>query len=215
MAFVYHSDSRHFSNRDTGRARERYHGAQRNPEGLEMSAAPTKRVAVLSIIATLAIGVPYGLSTIDRSPPLVYQGGWYESIPAAGEKAGTRITEARPGDTVVLALKIQWPRTNCSTELERRFIAGDPPAVYKVPLAAGEPARLGPPPKSILAPDGTLVSRRRVTLPSELPEGTATHSPDIWQRCTAPAEKWGDYLTEIWPIFIGPKGADATINIRR
>lgn len=169
-------------------------------------------IAAMSVAALMSAPVMW--YEIDRTPPLIYRDAWYEAVPAQGEKIAQRITEATPGQEVVLALKIEWPRLNCSTELERRFIGSDD-AIYKVPRAANEPARLGPPPARLLAPDRTFVSRRRVVLPEELPEGAATHSPDAWERCTSPAEKWGDWLTELWPIFVGPRGAEARITIKR
>lgn len=163
---------------------------------------------------TFAAVFPAAWYEIDRSDPFVYQAAWFEDLPVAGEKTGRVITQAAPGQTVILALKLKWPRLNCSTELERTFIANDK-TIYKVPRGPDEPARLGPPPAQFLDPDGALVSRRRVTLPAELPEGTATHSPNVWERCTSPAQKLGDYLTEWFPIYIGPKGADAKILIKR
>lgn len=182
--------------------------------GGEMKRPTLKALRIATVAATLIAVVPFGMYEIDRSEPLVYREAWYEAVPAEGQKVGSVITEAAPGQQVVLALKIEWPRTNCSTELQRSFIGSDK-AIYKVPLAAGEPSRLGPPPAQFLAADRTFVSRRRVTLPAELPGGVATHSPSAWVRCTSPAVKWGDYLTELWPIFVGPKGADAQIMIRR
>lgn len=173
---------------------------------------PRSVYILIGIIAAI-LSAPVTWYEVDRSQPLVYRGGWFEALPANG-KVGERIATAAPGQEVILALNIEWPRLNCSTELERRFVGSDG-AVYKVPRAENEPTRLGPPPAKILSADRTLVSRRRVVLPAELPEGTATHSPDIWMRCTSPAEKWGDWLTELFPIFIGPSGADIQITIRK
>lgn len=174
---------------------------------------PRRVYLAIGLIAAILSG-PLLWYEIDMSAPLIYRDAWYEAVPAAGEKIGQRITEAQPGTDVILALKIEWPRLNCSTEIERRFIGSDN-AIYKVPRAADEPARLGPPPAFLKQPDGTYLSRRRVRLPAELPDGVATHSPDVWERCTSPALKWGDHLSEVWPIYVGPKGAEATILIKR
>lgn len=173
--------------------------------------APAFRSVLLTVVALTALAsIPFAWYQIDRGPSLVYQGGWYEALPSEGAKVGERITSAKPGQTVVLALHIKWPRTNCSTELQRTFIGSDG-VVYKV----GEAVRLGPPPVSILDADMTNISRRQVVIPKELPNGTATHSPNAWIRCTSPAQKIGDHLSEVWPIFIGPKGADIPIRIDR
>jgi hypothetical protein len=172
-----------------------------------------KWLAIAAALTAVA-AFPVAWYEIDRADPFVYQAAWFESLPAPGEKIGHIITEAAPGETVILALKLKWLRPNCATELERTFIGSDK-VVYKVPRAEGEPARLGPPPAQFLDQDGMLISRRRVVLPPELPEGTATHSPNVWERCTSPAQKLGDYLTEWFPIYIGPKGADAKILIKR
>lgn len=171
-------------------------------------------VVLISFLVTMAVAGSFAWYTIDRSAPLIYLDAWFEALPAPGETSAARIEAARPGETVVLALKIKWQRTNCSTELERRFIGSDG-SVHKVARLPSDPARLGPPPKQFLSADGSIVSRRRVVLPDDLPDGQATHSPNAWERCIFPAEKWGDYLTDIWPIFVGPKGADAKIMIRR
>lgn len=173
---------------------------------------PARIYTFIGILAAI-LSAPVMWYQIDRSPPLIYRGGWFEAVPVNG-KTGERIMVAAPGQEVILALNIEWPRLNCSTELERRFIGSDG-AIYKVSRAENEPQRLGPPPARILSADRTLVSRRRVVLPAELPDGIATHSPDVWERCAAPAEKWGDWLTEVWPIFIGPAGADIQIRIQK
>lgn len=169
------------------------------------------KIIGMTVALTAAVAAPAAWWEIDRSPPLEYVGGWFEQADAP---PGTIIERAAPGQTVVLALKIKWPRTNCSTELERRFI-GSNGEIYKVPRAPDEPVHLGPPPAKILQPDTSLISRRKVVIPHNLPEGIATHSPNAWERCTSPAEKWGDYLTDIWPIFVGPKGAEIPIEIKR
>lgn len=171
------------------------------------------RTVLITALLTIGCAGPFLWYEIDRNDPLIYEAAWFETVPTTPGAPGVVITEAAPQQKVVLVLKIKWPRTNCSTELQRNFIGSDG-AIYKVPLAEGEPARLGPPPASRLAPDSTIVSRRTIVLP-DLPTGIATHSANVWERCTSPAEKWGDYLSEAWPIFIGPKGADAKILITR
>lgn len=168
---------------------------------------------LIPVLATFAAVFVFGWYEIDRSAPLAYQDAWYEALPADSVKVGERITSARAGQTVILALKIKWPRTNCSTELQRTFVSGTgkDQVIYKV----GENARFGPPPVSMLDADMANISRRKVVIPDELPPGIARHSPNAWMRCTSPAQKWGDYLTDVWPIFVGPTGADAQIEIRR
>lgn len=216
MAIAHIENDRSLVRRDGGWHDGSDYVAERDRKvgGGEMTRPTLKAIRIVTIAVTLLAVAPLGMYEIDRSEPLVYRAAWYESIPIEGQKAGSVITEAAPGQQVVLALKIEWPRTNCSTELQRNFIGSDG-AIYKVPFAAGESSRLGPPPAQFLATDRTFVSRRRVTLPAELPDGVATHSPNAWERCTSPAEKWGDWLTEVWPIFVGPKGAEAQITIRR
>lgn len=179
-----------------------------------MSEPLTRRVVWITMVLAALPIVPIAWYQVDRSDPLVYQGGWFEEVPTVKGEHGRVIEEAAPGAQVVLVLKIRWPRTNCSTEIQRAFVGSDK-VVYKVPRAANEPARLGPPPKAALASDGTVFSRRTVTLPADLPDGWATHSPTVWERCTSPALKWGDYLTDIWPISIGPENADIRIRIAR
>lgn len=155
-------------------------------------------------IAAALVSAPVMWHEIDRSPPLEYVAAYFDRA------------EARPGETVRLTLKIRWPRTNCSTELERTFISSADNGIHKILDSEGRSTiRLGPPPPQILDANGIATSTREVTLPRDLPDGIATHSPNAWERCTSPAVKWGDYLTEMWPIFVGPQGAGATIMIRK
>jgi len=164
----------------------------------------TPRRTFLAMMAvTAALSAPVLWYEIDRSPPLEYLAASFD------------VAEAAPGQKVKLTLKIKWPRTNCSTELERTFIGADN-HVYKILDAEGHSTvRLGPPPPSILGQDNVAISTREVTLPADLPDGVATHSPNVWMRCASPALKWGDFLSELWPIFVGPKGAEAKIVIKR
>lgn len=164
---------------------------------------PSRIYSMIGVIAAL-LSAPVMWYQIDRSRPLEYVEAYFDRA------------EARPGETVRLTLKIRWPRTNCSTELERTFISSADNGIHKILDAEGHSTvRHGPPPRQILDPNGIATSTREVILPRDLPDGLATHSPNAWMRCTSPAVKWGDYLTELWPIFVGPQGAGATIMIRR
>lgn len=158
------------------------------------------------IIVGAILAIPFYFHQIDRSPPLEY-------LEARFDRA-----EARAGDRVNLILKIRWPRTNCSTELVRTFVSTNErgeKSLHKTYTDDGKNSVvLGPPPLSSIEPDGTTLSTRPVTLPADLPPGVAVHSPHTWHRCTFPAKKLGDYLTELWPIFVGPKGAEARIMIK-
>lgn len=157
------------------------------------------------ILAGALLAIPIGFWQIDRSKPLEY-------LEARFDRA-----EARAGDTVNLTLKIRWPRTNCSTELIRTFVSTNHKGEKTLHKTYTENGRhsviLGPPPKSVLI-NGVATSTRPVVLPSDLPPGETVHSPHTWHRCTFPVQKLGDYLTELWPIFVGPKGADARIMIK-
>lgn len=164
----------------------------------------------IGLIAAVLSG-PVLWHEIDLSPPLQYVEGHYEKADGA---PGQIITEAKPGDKVALVLTIKWLRPNCSSEVERRFIGSDG-VLYKVPRLPEEPTELGPPPSNKLAPDGTLVSRRNVILPLDLPDGITAHSPTTTHRCDWPAIKWGDYITRVFPIRMGPAGAEIPINIKR
>lgn len=155
---------------------------------------------IIAIIAG-ALGAPALWYEIDRSPPLEYLDAYFD------------VPRAAPGQRVKLTLKIKWPRQNCSTELERTFIGSDG-HIYKIVTPDGySTVRLGPPPAKILDEDSVAISTRDVVIPEGMPEGIAIHSPNAWERCTSPALKWGDYISEIWPIFIGPRGAEAKIMI--
>lgn len=154
-------------------------------------------------VAAAFLSAPVLWYQIDRTPPLEYIDAYFDR------------PEAKAGEKVKLTLKIKWPRTNCSTELERRFIGSDG-SIHKILDKEGHSTiKLGPPPPQILDGNNVATSTREVILPEGLPEGITTHSPDAWERCTSPANKWGDWLTEIWPIFVGPKGAEAKIMIKK
>lgn len=162
-----------------------------------------RTLILISLLATLAVAGSLAWYEIDRSAPFRYEAAFFDRA------------EAAPGETVNLTLRLRWPRRNCSTRLERTFIGSDK-QVYKTYTADGKTTvQLGPPPAQAFGPDNIVVSTRPVTLPAEIPQGVAIHSPNVWMRCTSPAHKWGDYLTELWPIFIGPKGAQAKITIKR
>lgn len=168
-----------------------------------MTAPRPAYVVTATAIVTAVVGGLFGWYEIDRSAPFSYQAAYFDR------------EEAKAGETVNLTLRIRWPRTNCSTELERTFIGSDG-KIYKVLDAQGRSTvKLGPPPGQILDANKIAASTREVRLPAGLPPGIAIHSPNAWERCTSPAKTWGDYLTDLWPIFVGPKGADATIRIVR
>lgn len=163
---------------------------------------PRSVYGLIGILAA-ALSAPVLWFEIDRSPPLEYVDAYFDRA------------EAKPGETVRLTLKIRWPRKNCSTELERRFIGSDN-GIYKLLDKDGHSTvHLGPPPPQILDANNIATSTREVTLPLGLPEGIATHSPGAWEVCTSPMVRWGDALTAIWPIYVGPSGAGAKILIKK
>lgn len=199
MALLDHPMDFGFHRRDHRRGLWSHHSDQGNRKDERMAMT---RIIALTVLFTASISAPIIWFEIDRSPPLEYQAAYFD------------VPEAKPGQKVKLTLKIRWPRTNCSTDLERTFIGWDG-TIHKIVDAEGHSTvRLGPPPPAILV-DGVATSTREVTLPDDLPDGVATHSPNAWLRCTSPAKKWGDYLTDIWPVFVGPAGAEAKIIIRR
>jgi hypothetical protein len=167
-----------------------------------VSGPRTITVVAISFLLTLIIAGSVLWYEIDRSPPFSYLESHFDR------------DEAQAGETINLTLRIRWARTNCSTTLERTIIGSDG-RIYKILDAEGHSTvTLGPPPARILDRDNIAVSTRPVTLPANLPAGVAIHSPNVWERCTSPAVRWGDYLTDIWPIFVGPKGAEAKITIK-
>lgn len=164
----------------------------------------------IALVAALASG-PYLWHEIDRSSPLEYIEAHFEKADVA---PGQVITEAKPGEIVSLVLDIKWSRMNCSSEIERRFIDSDG-VLHKVPRLSGEPQELGPPPANKLKPDGTIVSRRNILIPLDMPDGMATHDVITMHRCDWPAQTIGDYISRLWPITLGTKGAQAKIYIRK